>query len=201
MRYRGENLVENSVNEGRRGWDLEDIAGDSLNQYNIVSPLTPHKLNKLSEPDHRKAFQHKQSGVQTSQYNAKTEKTGTKHGSLRTTISMPYNEDGSGQVLMSAAMRATAAVRSTSAASVFGVVGPPRLKRTAAEGRVELAVPLARPYSRGIAEQQQVSESHLGGLPRRKENVWGGQVHPDSESRGRDGLGAQAVVLARTRTK
>jgi hypothetical protein len=30
MRYRGENLVENSVNEGCRGWDLEDIAGDSL---------------------------------------------------------------------------------------------------------------------------------------------------------------------------
>jgi hypothetical protein len=30
MRYREENLVENSVNEGRRGWDLEDIAGDSL---------------------------------------------------------------------------------------------------------------------------------------------------------------------------
>jgi hypothetical protein len=34
MRYRAENLVENSVNEGCRGWDLEDIAGDSLNQYN-----------------------------------------------------------------------------------------------------------------------------------------------------------------------
>jgi hypothetical protein len=30
MRYRGENLVENYVNEGCRGWDLEDIAGDSL---------------------------------------------------------------------------------------------------------------------------------------------------------------------------
>jgi hypothetical protein len=30
MRYRGENLVENSVNEGCRGWDLEDMAGDSL---------------------------------------------------------------------------------------------------------------------------------------------------------------------------
>jgi hypothetical protein len=30
IRYRGENLVENSVNEGCRGWDLEDIAGDSL---------------------------------------------------------------------------------------------------------------------------------------------------------------------------
>jgi hypothetical protein len=26
-------LVENSVNEGCRGWDLEDIAGDSLTQY------------------------------------------------------------------------------------------------------------------------------------------------------------------------
>jgi hypothetical protein len=30
MRYRGENLVENSVNEGCRGWDLDDIAGDSV---------------------------------------------------------------------------------------------------------------------------------------------------------------------------
>jgi hypothetical protein len=29
MKYRGENLVENSVNERCRGWDLEDIAGDS----------------------------------------------------------------------------------------------------------------------------------------------------------------------------
>jgi hypothetical protein len=32
MRYRGENLVENSVNEECRGWDLEDIAGDSLRE-------------------------------------------------------------------------------------------------------------------------------------------------------------------------
>jgi hypothetical protein len=30
MRYRGENFVENSVNEGCRGWNLKDIAGDSL---------------------------------------------------------------------------------------------------------------------------------------------------------------------------
>jgi hypothetical protein len=30
MKYRGENLVENSVNEECRGWDLENIAGDSL---------------------------------------------------------------------------------------------------------------------------------------------------------------------------
>jgi hypothetical protein len=30
MRYRGENLIENSVNEECRRWDLEDIAGDSL---------------------------------------------------------------------------------------------------------------------------------------------------------------------------
>jgi hypothetical protein len=30
MRYRGENLVENSVNEECRGWNSEDIAGDSM---------------------------------------------------------------------------------------------------------------------------------------------------------------------------
>jgi hypothetical protein len=30
MRYRRENFVENSVNEGCRGWNLKDIAGDSL---------------------------------------------------------------------------------------------------------------------------------------------------------------------------
>jgi hypothetical protein len=30
MKYRGENLVENSVNKGCRGWDLEDMGGDSL---------------------------------------------------------------------------------------------------------------------------------------------------------------------------
>jgi hypothetical protein len=39
MRYRGENLIENSVNEGCRGWDLEDIAGDSL------MPLGPVKCD------------------------------------------------------------------------------------------------------------------------------------------------------------
>jgi hypothetical protein len=32
MRYRGKNLVENSINEGCRGWDLEDIAGNSLTE-------------------------------------------------------------------------------------------------------------------------------------------------------------------------
>jgi hypothetical protein len=37
MRYRGENLVENSVNEGCRGWDLEDIAGDSLRPVSVHS--------------------------------------------------------------------------------------------------------------------------------------------------------------------
>jgi hypothetical protein len=41
MRYRGENLVENSVNEGCRGWNLEDIAGDSLsNGTKIHSGIT-----------------------------------------------------------------------------------------------------------------------------------------------------------------
>jgi hypothetical protein len=39
MRYRGENLVENSVNEGCRGWDLEDIAGDSLSSSFLQVPI------------------------------------------------------------------------------------------------------------------------------------------------------------------
>jgi hypothetical protein len=41
MRYRGENLVENSVNEGCRGWDLEDIAEDSLKAALVRSQTVP----------------------------------------------------------------------------------------------------------------------------------------------------------------
>jgi hypothetical protein len=36
MRYRGDNFVENSVNEGCRGWDLKDIAGDSLSTPSVL---------------------------------------------------------------------------------------------------------------------------------------------------------------------
>jgi hypothetical protein len=45
MRYRGENLVENSVNEGCRGWDLEDIAGDSLSAETTVQWYSLLKVN------------------------------------------------------------------------------------------------------------------------------------------------------------
>jgi hypothetical protein len=54
MRYRGENLVENSVNEGCRGWDLEDIAGDSCAAGSTTCPrhlkdLHPNKYNKWTK--------------------------------------------------------------------------------------------------------------------------------------------------------
>jgi hypothetical protein len=45
MRYRGENLVENSVNEGCRGWNLKDIAGDSLKMEPFHS-ISIHPTNQ-----------------------------------------------------------------------------------------------------------------------------------------------------------
>jgi hypothetical protein len=64
MRYRGENLVENSVNKGCRGWDLEDIAGDSLKaeptgggRYLLAtSALTPTFTPLSSHPSNTQAI-------------------------------------------------------------------------------------------------------------------------------------------------
>jgi hypothetical protein len=51
MRYRGENFVENSVNEGCRGWNLENIAGDSLKQRAMqLQPSVPSRHRSLSNP-------------------------------------------------------------------------------------------------------------------------------------------------------
>jgi hypothetical protein len=46
MRYRGENFVENSVNERYREWDLEDIAGDNLSATAFAPRITVTTLSQ-----------------------------------------------------------------------------------------------------------------------------------------------------------